>query len=178
MPPPPIGPEWDRISLAGRAYSGLARVEGAERIQKIDAPKRGGRAGRRTTIKGRDVAHPTITLVGWEEAHLGELEALADRVFPWRSERHAPVTVEHPMLEFHGITQVFVHKVKGPKPNDDGSFELVLETIEQLDEPAPRPRRVPAAPAAPPIDPDIQRVFTSNPLPTAPSTTAAPRRRG
>lgn len=178
MPFPPIGPEWDRIALAGRAFSGLARVEGAERIQRVDAPRRGGRHGSRVTIKARDNATPTITLVGWEDGHLDELERLADLVFPWRSARHAPVTVEHPALEFHGITQVFVKKVKGPKVNDDGSFELVLETLEMLDEPAPRPRRVPAAPAAPPIDPDIQRVFTSNPLPTAPSAAIAPRRRG
>lgn len=168
---------WDRITLAGIAFSGLARVDGVKRSRKVDVPKKGGGDGAHLVIKRRELSEPKIILVGWTEAHLAEMDHIADVVFPnERTERHNAVTVDHPGLLFHDIDRVFVHEVDGPNPKSDGTFELVLST-HQWRPPPPRnaSRR---ATASVPIETRataFQRV--EQPAPTPPSQTAAPRRR-
>lgn len=161
---------FDRISIATFAFSGLARVEGAERATKVDKPKSPGADGVRLRIKGREVAEPKIILTGWTDAHWDELREIAHIVHPiGRGERHNAVAVAHPALAFHGIAEVFVQKVVGPEWQDSGSFVMTLECIEWRPPPARNATRRPS-PAPPPI------AFTGIERPTVASyaTPAAP----
>jgi hypothetical protein len=168
---------WDRIALAGIAFSGLARVENVTRERKVDVPKRSGSDGAHLVLKRRELSKPKITLVGWTEAHLEEMGRIARACFPLeRTEQHNAVTVEHPLFTFHGIDRVFVHELEGPDPQSNGTFELVLSTHQWRPPPARNASRRPTT--STPIETRataFQRV--EQPAPTPPSQTATPRRR-
>jgi len=138
--------DFDRISIATLPFSGLARVEGAERATKVDKPKSPGADGVRLRIKGREVAEPKIVLTGWTDDHWEELREIARVVHPiGRGEQHNAVAVAHPALAFHGIAEVFVQKVTGPEWQDDRSFVMTLECIEWRPPPARNATRRPTA---------------------------------
>ncbi len=168
-----VDASWDRITLAGLAFSGLAQVDKAERARKVDKPSAPGADGVRLRIKGREVAEPEITLVGWTDEHLAEMRRIADAVHPiGRGERHNAIAAEHPKLAFHGITKLFVVKVTGPEVGDDRRVTLKLETIEWRPPSGNNATRRPTAPARP-----VPVAFTG--LDSAPAasyaTTPAPR---
>lgn len=168
---------WDRITLGGIAFSGLARVKGAKRARKVDVPKKSGGDGAYVIIKRRELAEPVITLIGWTEGHLAEMDRIADRVFPnERTERHNAVAVEHPELLFHDIDEIFVHELEGPTPQDDGTFELTLRAHQWR--PAPPRNTARRASAVAPVE-TRPIAFQGVPpaTPTPPSQTATPRRR-
>jgi hypothetical protein len=168
---------WDRIAFENQTFSGLARVEGAERSRKVDVPQRAGSDGAHLRIKHRELAELKITLVGWTPAHLAEMERFTELVFPNEASgrRHAPVGATHPALQFHDINVIFVQKVEGPAAKENGTFELTLSARQWR---PPPPPRLASTPAATPIE---QRPTAfqgvEQPRPPAPATTATPRRR-
>jgi len=166
---------FDRISIATFAFSGLARVEGAERATKVDKPKSPGADGVRLRIKGREVAEPKIILTGWTDAHWDELREIAHIVHPiGRGERHNAVAVAHPALAFHGIAEVFVQKVVGPEWQDSGSFVMTLECIEWRPPPPRNASRRPTAAPSAPATPGIAFTSVERPPVASYATPAAP----
>lgn len=193
--------DFDRISIATLPFTGLARVEKAERSTKVDKPKSPGATGVRLRIKGREVAEPEITLTGWTDAHWEEMREIARIVHPiGRTERHNAVAVAHPSLAFHGIAEVFVQKVTGPDWQDDRSFVMKLQCIEwrpptgtrsatrRPTAPAPvgiaftgverPPTASYATPAAPPAPASTPAASVPASFTPAPSQSIAPRRSG
>lgn len=191
--------DFDRISIAGLPFTGLARVEKADRSTKVDKPSSPGATGVRLRIKGREVAEPEITLTGWTDAHWEEMREIAHIAHPiGRTERHDAVAVAHPALAFHGIAEVFVQKVTGPDWQDDRSFVMKLECIEWRPptarnasrRPSPAPATVPiaftgverppvasyATPAAPPAPSSTPAASVPASFTPAPSYSVAPRR--
>lgn len=177
-----VDASWDRITLAGLAFSGLAQVDKAERSRKVDKPSAPGADGVRLRIKGREVAEPEITLVGWTDEHLAEMRRIADAVHPiGRGERHNAIAAEHPRLAFHGITKLFVVKVTGPEVGDDRRVTLTLETIEWRPPPAGArsATRSPTAPARPApvaftgLDAAPVASYAATPAPRASASTPA-----
>lgn len=167
--------DFDRISIAGFAFSGLARVEKAERATKVDKPASPGATGVRLRIKGREVAEPEITLTGWTDAHWEELREIAHIVHPiGRTERHDAVAVAHPSLAFHGIAEVFVQKVTGPDWQDDRSFVMKLECIEWRPPTARNASRRPSAAPSAPASPGIAFTGVERPPVASYATLAAP----
>ena len=166
---------FDRISIATFAFSGLARVGGAERATKVDKPKSPGADGVRLRIKGREVAEPKIILTGWTDAHWDELREIAHIVHPiGRGERHNAVAVAHPALAFHGIAEVFVQKVVGPEWQDSGSFVMTLECIEWRPPPPRNASRRPTAAPSAPATPGIAFTSVERPPVASYATPAAP----
>jgi len=167
--------DFDRISIATLPFSGLARVEGAERATKVDKPKSPGADGVRLRIKGREVAEPKIILTGWTDAHWDELREIAHIVHPiGRGERHNAVAVAHPALAFHGIAEVFVQKVVGPEWQDSGSFVMTLECIEWRPPPPRNASRRPTAAPSAPATPGIAFTSVERPPVASYATPAAP----
>ena len=175
-----VDASWDRITLAGLAFSGLAQVDKAERSRKVDKPSAPGADGVRLRIKGREVAEPEITLVGWTDEHLAEMRRIADAVHPLgRGERHNAVAVEHPRLAFHGITKLFVTKVSGPEVGDDRRVTLTLKTIEWRPPAGGNATRRPTAPSRPVplaytgLDSAPVASYATSPAPRASASTPA-----
>lgn len=180
FPGDPGGDAWDEITIAGLRFDGVAEVTGAKRAMRVDQRNRRGSRGAAHSMHGRKVAEPKIKLKAWTAEQLEQIEAIVERAFPsTRTARHDAVSVAHPALAFHGITQVLVTEVDGPEPDDDNLVTCTLSCREYHPPPA-RPasasrRPAPATDAPSDIDPRIAAVNASYPIPTPPSQGAATR---
>lgn len=178
FPQDPDGDTWYEITIAGVKFRGEVEVDGAKRALRADVRNRRGARGASIATHGRKLAEPKITLRAWTAEQHAQLETIAERAFPsTRTARHDAVAVDYPPLAFHGITQVLVHEVDGPKPLDNGMTEMVLSTYEFHPPPpasAASRRPDPATEPTDDIDPEIGTAYRNNPIPTPPSQGTAP----
>lgn len=180
FPGDPGGDAWDEITIAGLRFDGVAEVTGAKRLLRVDQRNARGSRGASLSIHGRKLAEPKIELKAWTAEQLAQIETIIERAFPsTRTSRHDAVTVDHPALAFHGITQLLVTEVDGPETDDKNLVTCTLSCVEfhpPPTRPATASRRPAAATEAPTdIDPRIDAVNRANPIPTPPSEGAATR---
>ena len=150
---------WDRLTLGGQVFTGLATVTGDAFKKKIDKRKAAGSDGARIVDKGFDL----LALIAPRGGARGRGRAL---------------DVSYASLAAAGITQVYVTGATLPVA-DEGKVTWTIRATEYRD-PGPsatnRTRR--AQPAAQTsdradIDPQIAAAFRNNPIPRPSASGAA-----
>ena len=169
---------WDRLTLGGQVFTGLATVTGDAFKKKIDKRKAAGSDGARIVDKGFDLVELTMTLVGWLPEHATQIESLLALVAPRGGARGRgrALDVSYASLAAVGITQVYGTGATLPVA-DDGKVTWTIRATEYREPPA----RNTTTRATPPaqtsdradIDPEIAATFRNNPIPTPSSSGAA-----
>ena len=169
---------WDRLTLGGQAFTGLATVTGDAFKKKIDKRRAAGSDGARIVDKGFDLVELTLTLVGWLPEHAAQIESLLALIAPRGGARGRgrALDVTYASLAAAGITQVYVTGATLPVA-DDGKVTWTIRATEYRD-PGPTNRTRRAVPAAQTsdradIDPQIAAAFRNNPIPRPSASGAA-----
>lgn len=165
---------WDRITLGGIRFGGLAEVSGDALKRRVTRHRASGSNGARLTDRGLDAVEVTITLTAWTDEHAAELDRLRDVLVPrTRPTRgRAAVAVDHPALAWAGITQVYATEVSLPRA--DGGRLVVTVKATEYREPsgASVTRRPRPATQDAPLAEGVQQLYSANPIP-APSASGA-----
>lgn len=167
---------WDRITLGGIAFGGLAEVDGDALKRRITRHRASGSNGSRLTDRGLDTVEVTIRLIAWTDEHAEELDRLRDILVPrTRPTRgRVAVAVSHPALAWAGITQLYASEVSLPKP-DGGRLVVTVKAHEYKEPPAraaSATRRPSPASQDAQVAPGVQALYSANPIP-APSASGA-----
>ena len=169
---------WDRLTLGGQVFTGLATVTGDAFKKKIDKRKAAGSDGARIVDKGFDLVDLTLTLVGWLPEHAVQIESLLALIAPRGGARGRgrALDVSYASLAAAGITQVYVTGATLPVA-DEGKVTWTIRATEYRD-PGPTNRTRRAVPAAQTsdradIDPQIAAAFRNNPIPRPSASGAA-----
>ena len=169
---------WDRLTLGGQVFTGLATVTGDAFKKKIDKRRAAGSDGARIVDKGFDLVELTMTLVGWLPEHAVQNESLLALIAPRGGARGRgrALDVSYASLAAAGITQVYVTGATLPVA-DEGKVTWTIRATEYRD-PGPTNRTRRAVPAAQTsdradIDPQIAAAFRNNPIPRPSASGAA-----
>ena len=169
---------WDRMTLGGQVFTGIATVSGDAFKKKIDKRKAAGSDGARIVDKGFDLVDLTLTLVGWLPEHAAQIESLLALIAPRGGARGRgrALDVSYASLAAAGITQVYVTGATLPVA-DEGKVTWTIRATEYRD-PGPTNRTRRAVPAAQTsdgsdLDPQIAAAFRNNPIPRPSASGAA-----
>ena len=169
---------WDRLTLGGQVFTGLATVTGDAFKKKIDKRRAAGSDGARIVDKGFDLVELTMTLVGWLPEHAVQIESLLALIAPRGGARGRgrALDVSYASLAAAGITQVYVTGATLPVA-DEGKVTWTIRATEYRD-PGPTNRTRRAVPAAQTsdgsdLDPQIAAAFRNNPIPRPSASGAA-----
>ena len=170
------GEAWDRLTLGGVRFDGLATVSGDAFKKKVDRRRAAGSDGARLVDKGFDLVDLTITLTAWLPEHAQQIESLQHLVASRGGTRGRALDIAYPSLLFAGITQVYVTGATLPVPQD-GKIVWTIRATEYRD-PGPVNRTRRAQPAAQvsdrsDLDPRIADAFRNNPIPRPSSSGAS-----
>ena len=123
---------WDRLSVAGREFSGLATVD-VDRSNKWQTKAAKGSHGAERTFGGVELAKVRIEYRVWTSEQYAEL--LNDLLpilepDPTRGKRDA-IAIGHAVATARKLTSITVDGIAGPKRAEPGIFALYIDATEQ-----------------------------------------------
>lgn len=123
---------WDRLSVAGREFSGLATVD-VDRSNKWQTKAAKGSHGAERTFGGVELAKVRIEYRVWTSEQYAEL---IDELLPilepdpTKGKRDA-IAIGHAVATARKLTSITVDGIAGPKRAEPGIFALYIDATEQ-----------------------------------------------
>lgn len=123
---------WDRLSVAGREFSGLATVD-VDRSNKWQTKTAKGSHGAERTFGGVELAKVRIEYRVWTSEQYAEL---TDELLPilepdpTKGKRDA-IAIGHAVATARKLTSITVDGIAGPKRAEPGIFALYIDATEQ-----------------------------------------------
>jgi hypothetical protein len=131
---------WDKISIAGSPFPGLAKVK-ASSGRKIDVKPVRGRDGARMKDAGYENAKIDVEIRVSTKADYDLLQPRIDAIHPrQKGTARNPVDVAHPSLSMIGIASAYVTKIHAPEIAND-TVTIKIEMLEWTPQPRSRPRQ-------------------------------------
>jgi hypothetical protein len=147
---------WNRISIAGQLFPGLAKVD-ASSGRKIDVKPVRGRDGARIKDGGYENAKIDIEIRVNTKEDYQALQPQIDAIHPrQRGTARNAVDIAHPSLSMLGISSGYVTKIHAPKIADD-TITIKIEMIEWTPQPRSRPRQTASSGGSAAVDTTEQR---------------------
>ena len=182
LPWEPGGEAWDQLTLGSVTFTGKVSIKGDAIKKKLDKRRARGADGGRVTDQGNELRDLKVTLTGWTEEHRDQLDAIVAQLSPpaQASDTRYALWIDHPSLAqaVPPLYQVLVESVGLLDMGEGGLFSQELSLVEYREPPArnvthaPRPAPAPVQNAS--VDPEVQRVFDSNPIPSPSASGTSP----
>jgi hypothetical protein len=123
---------WDRLSVAGREFSGLATLD-VDRSNKWQTKAAKGSHGAERTFGGVELAKVRIEYRVWTSEQYAEL--LDDLLpilepDPTKGKRDA-IAIGHAVATARKLTSITIDGIAGPKRAEPGIFALYIDATEQ-----------------------------------------------
>ena len=123
---------WDRLSVAGREFSGLATVD-VDRSNKWQTKAAKGSHGAERTFGGVELAKVRIEYRVWTSEQYAEL--LDDLLpilepDPTKGKRDA-IAIGHAVATARKLSSITIDGIAGPKRAEPGIFALYIDATEQ-----------------------------------------------
>lgn len=133
--------QWDDLFFQGEKMPGVARVSGDGIKRKIDLKRAKGKAGASVTDEGDEPGRGTIELELWTAEQWQEMLRRLPEVNPrTRGGVKNVVDVSHPLLDFLGISRVYITDIRIPSHDKRaGRLRVQFGFLEWF--PKPKPQR-------------------------------------
>jgi hypothetical protein len=151
------------VVVLGVRSPGRARLTGVTAPYKWDELPSYGMEGATIRFRGRGIAHPTLSLWFFEDAHFVQWDVFQQLLKPPTQGKPFMVEMQHPLLSAADIKAVSVEEIQQPERQDNGMWIATIKLIEYR----------PLVPAAVVPRGSIPSVSVGAPIPPATDAQAA-----
>lgn len=125
---------WDTVVLGDVFLPGVCSIEDFEFGQDIEVQKR--RKKEKAKIRDNGLAPCSFTInVRITQAELAQWVQALPRIQPRRAGAvRQPLRIEHPLPNMHGVTEVYVHKIKPGMPSARKGMSIDIKVAEWFEE--------------------------------------------
>jgi hypothetical protein len=147
-----VGSTWDLVQLGEVFLPGVCTIDDFEVGRDIDVQKKRKKEKARLRDNGLSPVAFNI-IVEMNASHWAEWLRIRPQILPKEGGVRTPMTITHPLVNAHGVKDIYIHKVKIEPPTARGGMKVTLRVAEWFEEEKDAQPKKDVKNAPPPVHP-------------------------